>query len=44
MAKEKRTSKAKEELEQMQSITSSDCPDACSSSSDGCGSMSSDCQ
>lgn len=50
MAKEKRTSKAQEELEQMTSSSASECgcssaSEGCSSVSDGCGSkMSSDCQ
>ncbi|AEF94451.1 hypothetical protein Desca_1598 [Desulfotomaculum nigrificans CO-1-SRB] len=46
MAKEKRTSKAVEELEQLNSdcCPSSDCADSCSSVSDGCGRLSSDCQ
>ncbi|WP_274377437.1 hypothetical protein [Desulforamulus ferrireducens] len=43
MAKEKRTTKVQEEMEQLTS-SSSDCPDSCSSSSDSCGSISSDCQ
>ena len=40
MAKEKRANKAQEELES----SANDCADNCSSSSDGCGSMSSDCE
>lgn len=42
MAKEKRTSKAQEELEQLTSSSSSECPKSCSTSSD-CG-LSSKCQ
>ena len=44
MAKEKRTTKVQEEMEQITSSCSSECPNSCSSSSDGCGSLSSDCQ
>jgi len=44
MAKEKRTTKAQEELEKMTSSCADDCPDTCSSVSDDCGSMSADCQ
>lgn len=44
MAKEKRTSKAQEELEQItSSSSSSECPDSCSSVSSDC-SLSSKCQ
>ncbi|WP_274376892.1 hypothetical protein [Desulforamulus reducens] len=44
MAKEKRTSKAQEEMEQMNSSCASDCPSTCSSTSDSCGQISSDCR
>jgi len=55
MAKEKRKSKAQEQLEKMTSDCADSCSsvadgcgrvtsDSCSSVSDGCGRMSSDCQ
>ncbi|MEW6696919.1 MAG: hypothetical protein ACOY35_03805 [Bacillota bacterium] len=44
MAKEKRTAKPAEELEKLTSDCAAECPDTCSAASDGCGSMSNDCQ
>ncbi|MEW6064301.1 hypothetical protein P378_14365 [Desulforamulus profundi] len=44
MAKEKRTARAVEKLEEITSDCAAECPETCSAASDGCGSMSTDCR